>query len=171
MVAYKTTIQEHPMKRSIGLIVLSAALAGSAGAALAQQGTHDQRQPRAFSKPTERVEARLAYVRTALKITDAQAPQWNAYAESMRKQAAEGEKRMQEWRAKRGEMHKDQAQKSDERQRPSAIERLDRQQKMLAAASARVNARIAAVKPLYESLNPEQKKVADVVLVEGRGRG
>jgi hypothetical protein len=29
----------------------------------------------------KRIEARLAYLRTALKITDAQQPQWNANAD------------------------------------------------------------------------------------------
>jgi hypothetical protein len=66
---------------------------------------------------------------------------------------------------------KDGPQERAEHPQVSALERLERQQKFLAAASAHLNARIAAVKPLYDSLSPEQKKVADVVLVrEGGGR-
>ena len=161
------------MNKSFGMILLSAALAGTGAAAIAQdlQRPHE---PRAFSKPTERIEARLAYLKTALKITPAQEAQWNAYAATVRKEAAEREQKMGEWRQKIAQARKDGPQGA-ERARPSALERLERQQQFLAQASAKLNERAAAIKPLYESLNPEQKKVADVVLVpghEGRfGRG
>ena len=52
-------------------------------------------------KPSERIEARLAYIRTALKITDAQQAQWNAFAETLRNQARSADQRMQEFRAQR----------------------------------------------------------------------
>lgn len=166
------------MNKSIGAVVLSAALAATAAGAFAQ----DRHEQHPFSKPTERVEARLAYVKTALKITDAQKSQWNAYADAQRKLAAEREKKFAEWRQKMGERRKEHAEgkPAQERQRPSAIERLDRAEKMHADAIARLNAQLAAVKPLYDSLSAEQKKVADVVLVpehrhgrfhRGHGRG
>src|SRR5205814_577916 len=37
--------------------------------------------------PSERIEARLAYVKTALKITPAQEPRWNTLAAVLRTQA------------------------------------------------------------------------------------
>ena len=43
---------------------------------MAQQATRHHDGKRAFAKPSERVEARLAYICTALKITDAQQAQW-----------------------------------------------------------------------------------------------
>ena len=147
------------MNRFVKATLASAALAVAAGTSFAQAPQAPQ-QPRAFSKPTERVEARLAYVRTALKITDAQQPQWNAYASSVRQDAVAREKKFEEFRQNR----------QQPRPSVSAVERLERQQRMLTEAAAHVNARLAAVKPLYDSLNPEQKKVADVVLVSG-GRG
>jgi len=148
------------MNRIVKATLASAALALAAGTSFAQAPQAPQ-QPRAFSKPTERVEARLAYVRTALKITEAQQPQWNAYANSVRQSAAQREKKFEEFRQSRSQQPQ---------ARPSAVERLERQQRMLTEAAAQANARLAAVKPLYDSLNPEQKKVADVVLVrEGRG--
>src|SRR5262249_13692538 len=55
-----------------------------AGAPAGQQ--HAERRP-AMSM-SERVEARLAYLRTALKITSAQQTQWDAYANVQRKHAA-----------------------------------------------------------------------------------
>lgn len=69
----------------------------------APQGQHAKRfhpDKQAFSLPSERVEARLAYVKTALKITAAQQSQWDAYAGVVRKQAKEADARMQERRAK-----------------------------------------------------------------------
>lgn len=158
------------MNKSIGAVVLSAALAATAAGAFAQDRQHE---PRAFSKPTERVEARLAYVKTALKITDAQQPQWNAYADAQRKLAAEREKKFAEWREKMAERRKEGAEGKapQERPHPSAIERLDRAGKMHADAIARLNAQAAVIKPLYASLSAEQKKVADVVLVPERRHG
>src|SRR5688572_14330210 len=67
----------------------------------AQQGTRHHDGKRAFTQPSERVEARLAYIRSALKITDAQQAQWNAFAETLRNQAKAADQRMQEFRAQR----------------------------------------------------------------------
>jgi len=111
---------------------------------------------RAFARPTERVEARLAYIKTALKISDAQQPQWEAYAQFARKRAQEMEQRFKERHAAR--------QGAAERQRPNAIERLERRQTFHAAAVTRINAALTVEKPLYAALSPEQRKVADVVL-------
>jgi hypothetical protein len=43
----------------------------------------------------QHIEGRLAFLKTELKITDAQAPQWNAYADALRANA----KRMHEFRS------------------------------------------------------------------------
>ena len=117
---------------------------------------------RAF-KPTDRVEARLAYVRTALKITAAQQPQWDAYANLLRKHAAAMEQRMQERRAmmERG---------AGERHRPTLIERQERQRARMTMAVQLLDERMAAERPLYAALSPEQQRVADEVLAP-RGRG
>lgn len=152
--------------------LLSASLASvciaafSASAAMAQPGPHaDPRSASApmqkfadhpFSRPTERVEARLAYVRTALKITDAQQPQWDAYAGLVRKNAQDLEQRFESRRA--GESRR------PPQQRHSAIERLERAQSFHALAVSRLNQLLAVEKPLYAALSPQQQQVADVVL-------
>lgn len=111
---------------------------------------------RPFSRPTERVEARLAYVKTALKITDAQQSQWEAYADVVRKSAQDMEQRFQSMRSgKQGDAR---------HHRPTAIERLERDQSFLAEAGTRVGQLLTVEKPLYAALSPEQQKVADVVL-------
>lgn len=123
------------------------------------QRQHDQQ--RAFRSPVDRAEARLAYLKTALKITDAQQPQWNAFAEARRKQAREANERMQARKSQMAERQKG--------ARPTAIQRMERRQAMLAAASARLNETLVATKPLYAALSPEQQKIADEVLAP-RGR-
>lgn len=109
----------------------------------------------AFALPSERVEARLAYIRTALKITDAQQAQWNAFAETLRNQAKVADQRMQELRA--------------QRELPTAIARLEREQQRHVDAAKRISERLAVQQPLYAALSTEQKAVADKVLAP-RGR-
>lgn len=111
---------------------------------------------RPFSRPTERVEARLAYVKAALKITEAQRSQWDAYADVVRKNAQDRERRIQSRRS--GETGR------PRHERPNAIERLERAQSFHAEAVTRINQLLAVQKPLYASLSPEQQQVADVVL-------
>jgi hypothetical protein len=123
----------------------------------AMRGDHGPRGERgAFMRPTERIEARLAYVKTALKITNAQQPQWDAYANLARKNAQEMEQRFQSGRAGEPERSRD--------QRANTIERLERQQSLHAQAVTRIAQRLEVEKPLYAALSPEQKKVADEVL-------
>ncbi len=125
----------------------------------AQRDRHEQR---AFSTPGERVEAKLAYLKTALKITPAQQPQWDVFANTLRKQAQEQDQRIQEWRAQRDQR--------DEQQRPNAIERLERKQKFYTIALKNLQQRIAAAKPLYAVLTPEQQQIADELLASHGGR-
>src|SRR5688572_29639028 len=99
------------MNRALLATALSAAFLATAPSAMAQSAetavdesivvaqaaqqrapdaTGAQRQAperRAFSLPSERVEARLAYARTALKISDAQQTQWESFANVLRKHA------------------------------------------------------------------------------------
>lgn len=129
-----------------------------------KQGEHRQhREARAFSKPTERVEARLAYQRTALKITPQQQTQWDRYASYVRKQAQDMEKRFTDM-SPRGSRPA-----TPPASPPNAIQRLEQQQAMLSQASNSLNERIAVQKPLYAALSPEQQKVADQVLNPRRG--
>ena len=116
----------------------------------------------AFRLPSERIEARLAYLKTALKITDAQQAQWDAFADTLRKQARDADQRIQARRSQMAEKRKGTP--------PTAIERMEFRQARLAAASARLNATLAAAKPLYAALSPEQQKIADELLAPGGRR-
>src|SRR5512146_1442378 len=103
---------EMQMNKSIMSTLFAAGLATAAPLATAQPATPGTEAPqhnfaqrhhqhaRPFSLPGERVEARLAFIKTALKITDAQQPQWNAFADVMRKNAKQADERIKQWRAK-----------------------------------------------------------------------
>ena len=129
----------------------------------AQQSTRYHDGKRAFTKPSERTEARLAYLRTALKITDAQQAQWNAFAETLRNQARTADQRMQEFRAQRDQ--------NATREKPNAIARLELEQQRHAAAATRINERLAVQRPLYAALSNEQKAIADELLAPRRHHG
>lgn len=156
------------MNKLIMSTLIVAGFAAVAPLAIAQpaepaQGQHAQRHhhgKQAFRLPGERVEARLAYIRTALKITDAQQAQWDAFAGVMRRQAAEADARIKARHAK--------TVANTERKRPTAIERLERRQAFMATAATRIGERLAVQKPLYAALSPEQQQVADR-LFAGRG--
>jgi hypothetical protein len=161
------------MNKLILSALVSAGLAAAAPLSLAQSAgdspqmrhdaqRHRQHEPRPFSMPGERIEARLAYLKTALKITDAQQPQWEAFASTLRKHAQEMDQRIKAHRAQMAQARHD--------RKATAIERLERRQAGLAAASARLNDTLAAAKPLYAALSPDQQKVADELLGSGRHR-
>ena len=140
------------------------ALAQSPGPGEGPQARHfAQRQhegQRAFRLPSERIEARLAYLKTALKITDAQQRQWDAFANTLRKHAREADQRVQAMRAE--------AAGRDKGAPATAIERMERGQARLAQASARLNETLSAARPLYAALSPEQQKIADDLLTPRR---
>jgi len=131
-------------------------------AAPAPAAPHQRMHHRAL--PGERIDARLAYLKTALKITPAQEKQWNALAAVLRRQAHDMDAKIQEHRQAR------EAQGQTPRTPPTAIERLERRQQFLADAAKRTGAILTAAKPLYASLSPEQKQTADEMLMHGGHR-
>jgi len=144
------------------------AIVAQSGATSPEASSAERAAParRAFRSPSERVEARLAYMRTALKITDAQQPQWESFANVLRKHARNMDERIQQRRAQAKD-----APRPDEGS-VTAIERLERTQQRMAAQSARLNDVLGAAKPLYAALSPEQKQVADQMLSrQGQRRG
>jgi hypothetical protein len=100
--------------------------------------------------PFEHVEGRIAFLKAELKITDAQAPQWNAFAETLRSNAMSH-------RAAHQRMTTDAA--------PATWpERIAFQQKMLSTRLDGLKDMEAAVKPLYATLSDEQRKLADQLM-------
>jgi len=149
------------MTRLLSSVLLSAGLALAAAPVLAQDATPGAKDPKAAQKaerqkralPSERVEARISELKSALKITSAQEPQWNAFADTLRKQARVGDERI---KARRASMEK------GAKPAPmTAIQRLEQRQAFMKAASAGMDELLATARPLYAALSPEQKKTAD----------
>ena len=161
------------MKKLLLTTLVSATFVAAAAPAALAQSTSDQptAQGQRFAHrggerstrlPSERVEARLAYLKTALKITDAQEAQWNTFANTLRGHAKAADERVQERRAQRAE--------GKQRAQLNAIERMERRQARMAHASQRLAETLAAAKPLYATLSPEQQKVADELFAQGNRR-
>ena len=93
------------------------------------------------------VEGRIAFLKTELKITEAQLPQWNEFAEALRANAH-----------RMTGMH---GMMSQSGAAMSAPERVDRMETMLTDMLESVRTTKAALTPLYAVLTDEQKKLAD----------
>ncbi len=161
------------MNRKLIAALFIVSLASAMPAAIAQTASPQTKGPHAShakqehhakrALPSERIEARLASIQTAPKITDAQKPQWETFAATLRKQAREADKRVQQRRTQMADRSK--------QQKVSAIERLERRQRMMTARAQGMNELIAASKPLYATLNPDQKLIADGLLSSRHGKG
>lgn len=104
---------------------------------------------------TGHVEGRLAFIKTELKITDAQLPLWNAVADAIRGDA----KVMSEMPG--GMMGSMQA--------ATLPDKLVTREKMLTAHLEALHRFRAAVEPLYAALGDDQKKTADELLLGPMG--
>ena len=100
-------------------------------------------------------------LKAELKITDAQAPQWNAFADALRANAG----RIMEMRKammQGGMMPGGMMGQGDAA--VSAPDRFDRMEKMMTAMLDAVKATKSALAPLYAVLTDEQKKLADQLI-------
>jgi hypothetical protein len=98
------------------------------------------------------IEGQIAFYKAELKITDAQLPQWNAFADALRA-AAKAMQSAQMQAAKGGD-------------EAPAIAQMDRRIEMLSAALDAMKQVDLAAKPLYAVLSDEQKKTADELMTE-----
>ena len=106
--------------------------------------------------PLKHVEGRLAFLKTELKITPAQEPQWTRFAEVVRNTAKNAQ-------ATKPPMMQGGMKAS------TAPERLGHYEKTLTSRLETIRALKAAVDPLYASLSDEQKKLADELLMGPMG--
>ncbi|WP_018322442.1 Spy/CpxP family protein refolding chaperone [Bradyrhizobium sp. WSM2793] len=103
----------------------------------------------------DRVEGRIAFLRTELKITDAQGPVRNAFADSLRSSAkALGELRKSMMAGYGSE---------------TLVDRLTWQEKWLSARLESTRAMKSALADLFGSFSDEQKKAADELLAPQMG--
>jgi hypothetical protein len=102
------------------------------------------------------VEGRLAFLKTELKITEAQLPLWNAVADAIRANA----KSM-------GDMSGGMMMGAS--QATTLPDKLTMQEKMMTAHLEALRKLKSAVDPLYAALSDEQKKTADELLMGPMG--
>lgn len=101
-------------------------------------------------------EGRLAFIKAELKITDAQTSQWNAFADAVRANAAA----MADMRRSMMSQHTSGS---------TLPERLAAEDKALGAHYAAFKKTTEALNNLYGVLSPEQKKIADGIIVGPMG--
>jgi hypothetical protein len=101
-------------------------------------------------------DARLAFFKTALGITPAQETAWNGVADALRANAKD---RMTMVQQARGNMDKPK----------TAIDRLQMRIEFTKMAEANQERLLTAAKPLYDSLSPQQKQIADRLVARAGG--
>ncbi|MFX1672330.1 Spy/CpxP family protein refolding chaperone [Paraburkholderia sp. A2WS-5] len=105
----------------------------------------------------QRVEERIAYLHSALKITGAQEPQWKTFADVMRSNSqtmAGLYKQRMEGEAQR-----------------NALDDMKQYAQITQVHAEDMQKLVTAFEPLYNSLSPEQKKLADVTFRHGQETG
>jgi LTXXQ motif family protein len=101
------------------------------------------------------MEARLAYIKADLEITDPQTAAWDAYANAVR--------------ARHSSMESSHADMMEAKQSGHVVERMDARIKALESMVDSLKALKPATEALYAALSEEQKKKADQLLGDGCG--
>ncbi len=108
--------------------------------------------------PTRHVEGRIAYLKAELKITPAQEADFGKVADAMRANAKERAAAFAQFR-----------QNHDKPK--TAVDRLTMREQMTRMRAEQEARSLAAFKPLYDSLTPDQKQIADNMTAPHRGHG
>jgi hypothetical protein len=155
----------NAFKTSVSALTLAALAAGGIGAgplaqspafaqasttAQAPSGDRAMRDRHHMSEATRArfLEGRIAFIKAVLQITPAQESAFNGLADAIRANAKDRAAAFEQRRA--------------DREKPkTAIERVEMQVQALKTRTAGRERILAALKPLYESLTPDQKQVAD----------
>lgn len=149
---------------------LAAGLAAPAAVGAVHAAWAERIQPAHFSMGhkgmglgwARHIEGWIAFLETELDITDAQQPQWTAFADTLRDGAAQ-------MRRLREELHP--AREEGKEEPPmSAVERLERWERFAEVSLEALRGLNAAFKPLYEAMTEAQKQEADRLLSHRRWR-
>jgi Spy/CpxP family protein refolding chaperone len=156
------------MKKIVVVTLAAAALGGSFVALGAAAAPGDAPPPGAARTMGEAggfmLDARLAGMKAALKLTPEQEKNWAAFESAVRDAS---QARRDEWKAMRQSARDD--------QNPSPIDRMTATADRLAKASATIKTIAAAAKPLYDSLDDGQRHhfgpLVASLIEPGRDRG
>ena len=125
------------------------------------QQTEPRRQPPSPETMQRLQEGRLAMIKTALKLTDAQLKLWEPVEAQLRARHAARVKDMQERMQSR----------QQNAAPPSLTDRMERRTAREAQRAEQDKAFLTVLKPFYATLTEEQKPVAERLLGEMRGGG
>jgi periplasmic protein CpxP/Spy len=140
---------------SVAAVGLTPALAQTAPPADAGAAQNEaQHHARARMMPGQFVDGRIAFFKAELKITPAQEGQWQQVEAAMRENAKALDQTIASARQNRAGMN--------------AIQRLELRDQFTRARSENNSRFLAAFKPLYASLSPEQQKMADQLIGAAR---
>jgi hypothetical protein len=123
-----------------------AATAAAASSAEARAAQHQQR-----------VEERITWLHTQLKITPEQEPQWKTFADVMRSNGQT-----------MGDLYKQRMEGESTR---NALDDMKQYAQIAQAHAEDMQKLVTAFEPLYTSLSPEQKKLADQTFRHGHEHG
>jgi uncharacterized protein YhaN len=139
----------------VGLSALTAQNAAAQATTAPQQTQQDRERHHSASR---HIDGRIAFLKTELKITDAQAPQFDRVAQAMRQNAQAIDQARQQMHANRD-------------QPKNAVERLETRTRFAALRAQSSQRFLDAFKPLYASLSDDQKKAADEMLAHHEHHG
>jgi len=111
------------------------------------------RMAAASMQPFRRIEGQLAYFRAELRITDAQVPQWNAFANAVRAQGDRLRQATQQAMAGTTGLG-------------TVPQQMERRVALLSAHLEAMRSVSAAAAPLYGALSEEQQRSADELMAE-----
>ena len=149
------------MRKSQKIALAAAVALGLAGAAalpLVGHAQHWAGHGGFMRGGAEHVEGRIAYLKTELKITDAQTQDWDKVAGVMRENAKA-----------RQQLRDEEAANRDKPQ--TALQRLDWIERLSQARAKSITAFADAFKPLYDRMSDDQRKAADALLEPHHDRG
>jgi len=152
MIRLRTPFLAAALFTGVAAIGLAPALAQTAAAPANSTATPSEARHHAMERmmPGQFVEGRIAFLKAQLKITPAQEAQWQQVEAAMRENAKTLDQTITTARQNRGNM--------------DAVQRLELREQ-LARVRVDNDARLlAAFKPLYASLSPEQQQMANQVV-------
>lgn len=139
--------------RNIAVGLATVAALGAAAGAVQAQGATAEAGYRHSHDPVAAADKRLTRLKADLKITSAQEPAWNAYAEQVRQHAGELQAMHNQMRQQR--------ESASGNARPSAPDRIERQAQFAKQQGEYLERLAGLTKDLYATLTPEQKTLAD----------
>lgn len=156
----------------IGTAVL---VAGAAVAAFAQASPRDGFGPGSMpgmmggpalcADPAAEIAGKLAYAEKRLAVTDAERPAWDKLVAALNAAEPKIKVACDTMKAHRDTMKA----RRDANERPTAVERLDFMTTMSKSASDLLASIQPAVTDFYNQLTPDQKKIADTLILPGPG--